>query len=92
MRFFVIMFTLAPPSIKTFSIIFFPTCIWIIAISLSTSIVVVFSSECVSTTMATLGFNICLVFILVFLVSIYATYIFKDLVPSSAIDLTSKYK
>jgi hypothetical protein len=52
----------------------------------------VFSSECVSTTMATLGFNICLVFILVFLVSIYATYIFKDLVPSSAIDLTSKYK
>jgi hypothetical protein len=55
------MFTLALPFIKTSSTMFFPTYTWIIANWLFTFIVVVSSSECVSTTMATLGFDICLV-------------------------------
>ncbi len=61
LRFFIIMFTLALPSIKTSSTMFFPTCTWIITIWLSISIVVMSSSDCVSTIVVTLGSNICLV-------------------------------
>jgi len=60
------MFTLAPPSNRTFSIVFFPTCIWIIVILLFTSIVAMSTSKCVSITVATLGFGINLVIILSF--------------------------
>ncbi len=59
-RFSFMIFTLAPSSIKTSSTMFFLTCTWIIVIWLFTSIVVVFTLECVSTTMATLGSNITL--------------------------------
>jgi len=66
LRFFYIMFTLASPSFKTLSTMFFPTYIWIIAIWLSTSITAMSNLECVSTTMVTLGSNIYLVVILGF--------------------------
>ncbi len=59
---------------------------------LSTSIIVVSSSKCVLTTMATLGSDICLVVILGFLASISTTYTLKNLVLFSTIDLTSKYR
>jgi len=74
------MFTLAPPSIKTSSTMFFPTCILITTIWLSTFIVVVFSLECVSTTMATLGANIYSIAIFGFFGFNFATCIFYDLV------------
>jgi len=51
-----------------------------------------FSSKRVSSTVATLDSNITLVVILGFSSFIFATYIFKNLVLYSAIDLTSKYR
>jgi len=86
------MLTLAPPSIKTSSTMFFPTYTWKIVIWLSTSIVVVSSSKCVSTIVATLGFDIYLIVILGFCSSFFTTNIFLDLVLSLTIGLTSKYR
>ncbi len=50
------------------------------------------SLECVSTTMVALDFDITLVAILGFWALVSTTYTFKDLVLSSTIDLTSKYR
>jgi hypothetical protein len=66
LRFSIIIFTLAPPSNKKSSTIFFPTYAWVIAIQLSTSIDVMSTSKCISTIMATLGFGIILIIILGF--------------------------
>jgi accessory gene regulator protein AgrB len=48
--------------------------------------------ECVSVIVATLGFDIALINILGFLTFVFATYIFKDLVLSSTIDLILEYR
>jgi hypothetical protein len=53
LKYSITMFTFVPPFIKTSSTMSFPTYSWIICIWLSTSIAIVYSSECVSTIVAT---------------------------------------
>jgi hypothetical protein len=58
---------------------FFPTCTLITTTWLSTFIVIVFSSKCVATIVATLGSNICLVVILSFFgFSFYHIYFLRS--------------
>jgi len=75
LRFFVMMFSLAPPYNRTSSMMFFPTYTWITTIWLSIFIIIMSTSKCVSITVATLGVGIILVVILGFFGLVFATYI-----------------
>ncbi len=72
-------FTFAPPSNKTFSIVFFPICTLITTIWLSTSITIILTSECILILVVTLCFNIILIAIIGFFGFIFChIYIFKS--------------